>query len=168
MSDSVRPHKQQPIRLSRPWDSPSKNTGVGCHFLLQCRKVKSESEVVQLCLTLRGPMDCSLPGSSIYGICQARVLEWVAIAFSAKIILTQSYLADLKKTLLRKIIMADPGYGENCEHESEGSRDKVGRTSGMRKASLVSGKLGPPSPGPPDSPLRAGFWFSEQLRGPLH
>ena len=62
-------------------------------------------------------MDCSLPGSSVYGICQARrVLEWVAIAFSAKIILTQSYLVDLKKTSLRKIIMADPGYGQNCEH----------------------------------------------------
>ena len=65
-----------------PWDSPGKNTGVGCHFLLQCMKVKSESEVAQLCLTLCDPMDCSLPGSSIHGIFQARVLEWVAIAFS--------------------------------------------------------------------------------------
>ena len=60
---------------SRPWDSPGKNTGVGCHFLLQCMKVKSESEVTQWCLTLRNPMDCSLPGSSIHGISQARVLE---------------------------------------------------------------------------------------------
>ena len=66
----------------RPWDSPGKNTGVGCHFLLQCVKVKSESEVTQLHLTLSNPMDCSLPGSSIHGIFQARVLEWVAIAFS--------------------------------------------------------------------------------------
>ena len=65
----------------RPWDSPGKNTGVGCHFL-QCMKVKSESEVAQSCLTLHDPMDCSLPGSSIHGIFQARVLEWVAIAFS--------------------------------------------------------------------------------------
>ena len=65
-----------------PWDSPGKNTGVGCHFLLQCMKVKSESEVTQLCPTLRDPMDCSLPGSSIHGIFQARVLEWGAIAFS--------------------------------------------------------------------------------------
>ena len=73
MSDSVRPH---------PWDSPGKNTGVGCHFLLQCIKVKSESEVAQSCLTLRDPMDCSLPGSSVHGIFQARVLEWGAIAFS--------------------------------------------------------------------------------------
>ena len=63
----------------RPWDSPGKNTGVGCHFLLQCMKVKSESEVTQSCLTLSHPMDCSLPGSSIHGIFQARVLEWGAI-----------------------------------------------------------------------------------------
>ena len=69
-------------RLPRPWDSPGKNTGVGCHFLLQFMKVKSESEVVQSCPTLSDPMDCSLPGSSVHGICQARVLEWVAIAFS--------------------------------------------------------------------------------------
>ena len=62
-------------RLPRPWDSPGKNTGVGCHFLLQCVKVKSESEVAQSCLTLRDPMDCSLPGSSIHGILQARAPE---------------------------------------------------------------------------------------------
>ena len=83
MSDSVQPHRQQPTRLPRPWDSPGKNTGVGCHFLLQCMKVKSESEVAQLCPTLRDPMDCSLAGSSVRGIFQARVLEWGAIAFSA-------------------------------------------------------------------------------------
>ena len=78
MSDSVQPHRWQPIRLCCPWDSPGRNTGVGCHFLLQCRKVKSESEVAQSCPTLPDPMDCSLPGSSIHGIFQARVLEWVA------------------------------------------------------------------------------------------
>ena len=72
----------QPTRLPHPWDSPGKNTGVGCHFLLQCMKGKSESEVTQLCPTPSDPMDCSLPGSSIHGICQARVLEWGAIAFS--------------------------------------------------------------------------------------
>ena len=82
MSNSVRPHKRQPTRLLRPWDSPGKNTGVGCHFLLQCMKVERESEVAQSCLTLSDPMDCSLPGSSIHGIFQARVLEWGAIAFS--------------------------------------------------------------------------------------
>ena len=68
---------------SCPWDYPGKNTGVGCHFLLQCMKVKSESEVAQSCPTLCDPMDSSLPGSSIHGIFQARVLEWVAIAFSS-------------------------------------------------------------------------------------
>ena len=83
MSDSVPPHRRQPPRLPHPWDSPGKNTGVGCHFLLQCMKVKSESEVAQSCPTLRDPMDCSLPGSSIHGIFQARVLEWGAIVFSA-------------------------------------------------------------------------------------
>ena len=128
MSDSVRPHRQQPTRLPRPWDSPGKNTGVGCHFLLQYMKVKSESEVAQSCPTLvtlwtaayQAPpsmgfsrqntewvaisfsnagkwkvkvkllshiwlsnlMDCSLPGSSVHGMFQARVLEWGAIAFS--------------------------------------------------------------------------------------
>ena len=82
MSDSGWPHRRQPTRLPPPWDSPGKNTGVGCHFLLQCMKVKSESEVAQLCPTLSDPMDCGLPGSSIHGIFQARVLEWGAVAFS--------------------------------------------------------------------------------------
>ena len=82
MSDSVRPHRRQPTRLPHPWDSPGKNTGVGCHVLFQCMKVKSESEVTQSCPTLSDPMDCSLPGSSIHGIFQARVLEWGAISFS--------------------------------------------------------------------------------------
>ena len=83
MSDSVRPHRWQPIRLLHSWDSPGKNTGVGCHFLLQCMKVESEREVTQSCPTLHDPMDCSQPGSSIHRIFQARVLEWGAIAFSA-------------------------------------------------------------------------------------
>ena len=76
------PYRWQPTRLPRPWDSPGKNTGVGCHFLLPCMKVKSESEVAQSCPTLSNPMDCSPPGSSICGIFQARVLEWGAMAFS--------------------------------------------------------------------------------------
>ena len=75
VSDSMRPHRRKPTRLPCPWDSPGKNTGVGCHFLLQCMKVKSESEVAQLCLTLLDPMDCSLPGFSVHGSFQARVLE---------------------------------------------------------------------------------------------
>ena len=82
VSDSVWPHRQQPTRLLSLWDSSGKNTGVGCHFLLQCMKVKSEREVAQWCLTLNDPMDCSLPGSSVCGILQARVLEWGAITFS--------------------------------------------------------------------------------------
>ena len=82
MSDSVRPHRRQPIRLPRPWDSPGKNAGVGSHFLLQCMKVKSESEVAQSCPTLSDPMDRSLPGSSVHEVFQARALEWGAIAFS--------------------------------------------------------------------------------------
>ena len=76
---TLRPHRRQPTRLPHPWDSPGKNTGVGCHFLLQCMKVKSESEVSQSCLTPCDPMDCSLPGSSTHGIFQARVLEWGAL-----------------------------------------------------------------------------------------
>ena len=77
MSDSVRPHRWPPTRLLCSWDSPGKNTGVGCHFLLQCMKVKSESEVAQLCPTLSDPMDCSLLGSSVHGVFQAGVLDGV-------------------------------------------------------------------------------------------
>ena len=79
MCNSVRLHRQQPTKLPRPRDSPGKNTGVGCHFLLQCMKVNSESEIAQSCATLSDSMDCSLPGSSVHGIFQARVLEWVAM-----------------------------------------------------------------------------------------
>ena len=78
----MQPHRQQPTRISSSWDSPGTNTRVGCHFLLQCMKVKSENEVAQSCPTLCDPMDCSLPGSSIHGIFQVRVLERGAIASS--------------------------------------------------------------------------------------
>ena len=81
---TLRPHRRQPTRLPRPWDSPGKNTGVGCHFLLQCMKVRGESEVSQSCPTLRDSMDCSLPGSSIHGIFQARVLEWGAMRWGGR------------------------------------------------------------------------------------
>ena len=84
MSNSVWSHRRQPTRLPCPWDSPGKNTGVGCHFLLQCMEVKSESEAAQSCPTPSDPMDCSLPGSSVHRIFQTRVLEWGAIAFSIK------------------------------------------------------------------------------------
>ena len=93
VSDSVQPH---------PWDSPGKNTGVGCHFLLQCIKVKSESEVAQSCPTLQDPVDCSLPGSSVHGIFQARVLEWGAIAFSAHF--------SLRSTISRKMSQRHPPW----------------------------------------------------------
>ena len=90
MSDSVRPHRPKPTRLPSSWDSPGKDTGVGCHFLLRCMKVKSESEVSQSCSTLSDPMDCSLPGSSAKGIFQARVLEWVAIVHKSFLIMVFS------------------------------------------------------------------------------
>ena len=95
MSDSVRPHRRQPTRLLHPWDSPGKNTGVGCHFLLQYMKMKSESEVAQSCPTLSDPINCSLPGSSIHGIFQAGVLEWGAIAFSGFIVLDNKQVLKL-------------------------------------------------------------------------
>jgi len=94
VSDSVWPHRWQPTRLRCPWDSPGKNTGVGFHFLLQWMKVKSESEVSQLCPILCDSLDCSLPGSSVHGIFQARVLEWVTIAFSAWVDDPGLYFAD--------------------------------------------------------------------------
>ena len=73
------PRDGSPPGSPSPWDSPGKNTGVGCHFLLQCMKVKSESEVAQPCPTLSDPMDCSPPGSSVHGIFQARVLSGVPL-----------------------------------------------------------------------------------------
>ena len=89
VSNSVRPHRRPPTRLPRPWDSPGKNTGVGCHFLLRCMKVESVSEVAQSCLTLSDLMDCSLPDSSVHGIFQARVL-WI-IAKTADILVRFPY-----------------------------------------------------------------------------
>ena len=80
--DSVRPHRRQPSRLPCPWDSSGKELWSGLPFLLQCVKVKSESEDAQSCPTRSDTMDCSPPGSSIHGVCQAGVLEWGAIAFS--------------------------------------------------------------------------------------
>ena len=101
----MRPHRRQPTRLPRPWDSSGKNIGMGCHFLLQCMKVKSESEVAQLCQTLCDPMDCSPPGSSTHGIFQARVLEWVAIVFS-KLGISKSL--DSANTLLNFLSLIKP------------------------------------------------------------
>ena len=103
MSNSVRPHRRQPTRLCRPWDSPGKNTGVGCHCLLQCMKVKSENEVAQSCPTLSDPMDWSLPGSSLHGIFQARVLEWGAIALLT--IKKKWQLCSVKKVLANTVVV---------------------------------------------------------------
>ena len=102
MSNFVRPHGLQPTRLLCPWDSPGKNTGVGGHFLLQCMKVESESEVTQSCPTLSDPMDCSLPGSFVHEIVQATVLEWGAIAFSNNIYCTVLFEGINEITLKKK------------------------------------------------------------------
>ena len=107
MSNSVQPQRRQPTRLPRPWDSPGKNTGVGCHFLLQCMEVKSESEFAQLCPTLSDPMDCSLPSSSVHGIFQARVLEWGAIDISPQEQLKFFYLNFNNFCIVENGVIAD-------------------------------------------------------------
>ena len=119
MSDSVQPHRQQPTSLPRPWDSPGKNTGAGYHFLLQCMKVKSESEVAHSCPTFHDPMDCSLPGSSAHEIFQARVLEWVAIAL----------ISHASKVML-KILQTRVQQYVNCELSDVQAGFRKGR--GMR------------------------------------
>ena len=127
MSNSVRLHRRQPTRLPRPWDSPGKNTGAGCHFLLQWMKVKSESEVSQLCPTLSDPMDHSLPGSSVHGIFQARVLEWGVIALSTFLMQTDVNLHPLQ--FFRRSL----GGGENFLSSAEDrgrSRPITGSPSG--------------------------------------
>ena len=124
MSDSVRPCRRPPTRLLCPWDSPGKNTGVGCHFLLQCRKVKSEREVAQSCPTLSDLMDCSQPGSSVHGIFQARVLEWGAIAFSMEhwLLDTNSWAPILRQTPVK--LGAESGnnwsLNSNLKHSGPG------------------------------------------------
>ena len=105
MSDSVRPHRWQPTRLLRPWDSPGKSTGVGCHFLRQCVKVKSESEVTQLCPTLSDPMDCSPPGSSIHGI--SRQEYWSGVPLPSPLL----RLVDSSYTH-QQVVRATPVRGE--------------------------------------------------------
>ena len=108
-------HRQQPARPRHSWDSPDKNTGVGCHFLLQSMKVKSENEVLQSCLTLCDPIDCSLPVSSIHGIFQAKVLEWGAIAFSWKQSIYPSIeeLWDILDIIMIKIMLVINKYRYN-------------------------------------------------------
>ena len=117
MSDSVKPHRRQPIRLSHPWDSPGENTGVGCHFLLQYMKVKIESEVAQSCPTLSDPMDYSLTGSSVHGIFQAKLLEWGAIAFS----LPSSLLSAAAATAAAKSLQSCPTLCDPIDGSPPGS-----------------------------------------------
>ena len=112
MSNSVRPHGLQPTRLLCPWDSPGKNTGVGGHFLLQCMKVESESEVTQSCPTLSDPIGCSLPGSSIHEIVWATVLEWGAISFSNNIYCTVLF-EGINEITLKK----NKAYFNTCHKE---------------------------------------------------
>ena len=115
MSNSVRPHRRQPTSLPHPWDSPGKNTGVGCHFLLQCMKVQNESQVTQSCLTLSDPIDCSLPGPSIHGIFQTRVPEWGATAFSNGGLITQNTNSYSKSCIfiITAILLTQKGQSSN-------------------------------------------------------
>ena len=140
MSDSKRPHRRQPTRLPRPWDSPGKNTGMGCHFLLQHRKVKSESEVAQSCLTLSNPMDCSLPGSSIHWIFQARVLEWGASS------VTQSC-----PTFCDPMNRSTPGLPVH-HHLPEFTQTHVHRVSDAIQPSHPGLSPSPPAPNPSQHP----------------
>ena len=109
MSDSVQPLRRQPTRIPHLWDSPGKNTGVGCHFLLQRMKLKSESEVAQSCPTLSDPMDCSLPGSSVHGIFQAKEdetyikMEYYSIIKNNEIMLFAATWMELEIIKLSKI-----------------------------------------------------------------
>ena len=124
MSNSLRPHRRQPTRLPHRWDSPGKNTGVGCHFLLRCMKVKSESEFAQSCPTLSDQMDYSLPGSSIHGSFRARVLEWVAISFSEFICSAFEFrvLGQIKKIIyklsINVILVACRSWRLLCENSA--------------------------------------------------
>ena len=149
MSDSVRPHRRQPTRLRHPWDSLGKNTGVGCHFLLQCMKVRSESEVAQSCPTLSDPMDCILPGSSVHGIFQARVLEWGAIASSAPLPLGVHKTGWRKRSWLPGLRAAQRPHAR--EHPSSVT-SSLGSTPLSGDANRSAGR------GPPETraPARAG------------
>ena len=138
MSNSVRPHRRQPTRLPRPWDSPGKNTGVGCHFLLQCMKVKSESEVAQSCPTLRDPMDCSLPGSSVRGIFQARVLEWGASAFSCLIAtFADNSLGQIAPAAHLEKNASLPGWFPDLSHADRSHRERCSQSVSPQSAAWL-------------------------------
>ena len=142
----MQPHRRQPTRLPRPWDSSGKNTGVGCHFLLQCRKVRNESEVAQSCPTLSDPMGCSLPGSSVHGIFQARVLEWGATAFSGRNVQFSS-VAQSCPTLCDPMNRSTPGLP--VHHQLlEFTQTHVHRVSDAIQPSHPLSSPSPPVPNP--------------------
>ena len=147
MSNSVQPHRRQFTRLPSPRDSPGKKTGVGCHFFLQCIKVKSESEVAQSYLTLRDPMDCSLPGSSVHGIFQARVLEWATIAFSVLIIKYLIIQFSSCPTLCDPMNRSTPGLP--VHHQlPEFTQTHIHRVSDAIQPSHPLSSPSPPAPNP--------------------
>ena len=131
---TLRSHRWQPTRLRHPWDSPGNNTGVGCHFLLQCMEVKSESEVTRSCLTLSDPMDCSLPSSSIHGIFQARVLEWGATAFSE---LAQGHINELILESKLKILTLHSLFQFSSVQFSRSVVSDSSRTHGLQPTRLL-------------------------------
>ena len=135
---TLQPHRRQPTRLPRPWDSPGKNTGVGCHFLLQSMKVKSEGEATQSCPTVSNPMDCSLPGSSIHGTFQAGVLEWSAIAFSRPLetgSLIQHFIAATIHSAIPATEIQSPPHPEcPTEHAQAWACASPGRAWGRGRA----------------------------------
>ena len=128
--DSVRPHRGQPTRLPHPWDSPGKKIGVGCHFLLQCMKVKSESEVAQLCLTLSDPMDCSLPGSSIHGIFCPWDFPGKSTRVGCHCLLRESFLGRYNSSVLsRRQMCAGKIKATSMKDENNYSQNKGTRLS---------------------------------------
>ena len=104
MFDPVQPHGRQPTRSCHPWDSPGKNTGVGCHFLLQCMKVKSESKVAQSCPTLSDPMDCSLPGSSVHGFSRQEYWSGLPLPSLHSYMITGKIIALTILTFVEKVM----------------------------------------------------------------
>ena len=150
MSNSTRPHRRQPPRLPRSWDSPGKNIAVVCHFLLQCMKVKRESEVVQSCPTSSDRLDCSLPGFSVHGIFQARVLEWGAITFSGELTLSSvqfSSVAQSCPTLCDPMNHSTPGLPVH-HHLPEFTQIHVHRVSDAIQPSHPGSSPSPAAPNP--------------------
>ena len=148
MSNSVRPHRRQPTRLPRPWDSPGKNTGVGCHFFLQCMKVKSESEVAQLCRTLSDPRGCSPPGSSVHGIFPGkRGSLYYFLNFPVDFNIQFSSVAQLSPTLCDPMNRSTSGLP--AHHQlPEFTQTHVHRVSDAIQPSHPLSSPSPPAPNP--------------------